>query len=170
MKISITPKSSAIPLQLDIAGHMLELSDMASGSSISISDEGGRLTVRLVEAHEVHIPAAVEVKPEAVPAAEPAVQPETVRESVPVVRKSVVSEPEQLFHRLVALRKQISSEVRLPPYIIFHDVTLKEMCRLLPADLEAMKDVQGVGLAKLEKYGMRFVEAIRDFTAAGKAA
>ncbi|HWR61212.1 MAG TPA: HRDC domain-containing protein, partial [Clostridia bacterium] len=139
MKITITPKSTVMPIQLELSGHSLELSDMASGSSITVCDEGGRLTVRLVEASTVQ-PIIEEVKPEAVSVTEPVVQPETVSEAVPA---EASSESEVLFHKLVALRKQISSEVRMPPYIIFHDATLRDMCRLLPADLEAMKDVQG---------------------------
>lgn len=169
MKITITPKNTAIPLQLELSGHSLEFSDLACGSSISIRDERGSLTVSLVEVPEVHQTVTVEeVKPEAVSAAAAS---ETVKVIAPVALpvveevQPVVVEPEQLFQRLVALRKQISSEVRLPPYIIFHDSTLKEMCRLLPADLESLKVVQGVGLAKLEKYGMRFIEAIREFAA-----
>ena len=168
MKISITPRSTAMPLQLDVAGHILELSDMPSGSSITVRDDGGKLTVSIVEPDGVQPPAPVKDRPEAVPAAEQGSQ--TVRESAPVERRDVTTEQEQLFQMLVALRKQISAEVRLPPYIIFHDVTLREMSRLLPVDMEAMKDIQGVGLSKLEKYGKRFVDAIRDFTAAGKAA
>ena len=70
-----------------------------------------------------------------------------------------------LFQRLAALRKQIAKEEKLPPYIIFHDTSLKDMVSKLPVDLEAMKDVSGVGNAKLKKYGSRFVEAIRGFLA-----
>jgi len=52
-------------------------------------------------------------------------------------------------------------------YIIFHDKTLKEMSRLLPSDLRALKSVQGVEQDKLEKYGELFiVAAIRKHTEA----
>jgi superfamily II DNA helicase RecQ len=70
----------------------------------------------------------------------------------------------RLFQGLAALRKKIASDAGLPPYIIFHDSTLKDMCRLLPSDLEALKDVSGVGKAKLEKYGELFIEAIREYS------
>ena len=170
MKISITPRSTAMPLQLDVAGHMLELSDMPSGSSVTVCDDGGRLTVSIVEAGGVNPPAATNGKPEEATAAGHNSRPQVVRESASIVRPQVSPEQEQLFHKLVALRKQISAEVRMPPYIIFHDATLREMSRLLPGDMEAMKEIQGVGLSKLEKYGKRFVDAIIDFTAAGKAA
>ena len=188
MLLTVTSQGSGpvMPLQLDIPGYRLEVSDIGAGRKLAVSEDSGRITVSIVTAGDVQ-PAAEEVKPsveEARPEA-PAVQPETVREATPeaapVVRQdagvkpSPVSQPasseqEQMFQKLVALRKQISAEVKLPPYIIFHDVTLKEMSRLLPSDLEAMKNIQGVGLAKLEKYGRRFIEAIRHYKAAGKAA
>ena len=65
-----------------------------------------------------------------------------------------------LFQQLVVLRKQIASELRLPPYIIFHDSTLHEMCKHYPTDIEAMSGISGVGEAKLQKYGGRFAELI----------
>jgi ATP-dependent DNA helicase RecQ len=76
-------------------------------------------------------------------------------------------EPE-LFERLAGLRRQIASESGLPPYIIFHDSTLSEMCRIMPKDMQEMKSVQGVGEAKLAKYGQRFLDAIREYTLPGQ--
>lgn len=93
----------------------------------------------------------------------------SVQAAVPAAQPEAVAEPEQLYQRLAALRKQVAAEVRLPPYIIFHDATLREMCRVLPADMETLKDIRGVGQAKLEKYGMRFLQAIREYST-GKAA
>jgi superfamily II DNA helicase RecQ len=72
----------------------------------------------------------------------------------------------QLFDKLSALRKKIAGEAGVPPYVVFHDNTLREMERLLPLDLEAMKDISGVGRAKLEKYGDLFIEAILAHTEA----
>ncbi len=114
MKITITSGSTILPIQLELSGHTLELSDLASGSSVTVCDESGRLTVRLAEASAVQ-PAVGEVKQEAVSIAAPVVQPETVSEAVPA---AAVPESEQLFHKLVALRKQIAAEVRLPPYML----------------------------------------------------
>jgi Superfamily II DNA helicase len=188
MLLTVTPQGSGpvLPLQLDIPGYRLEVSDIGAGRKLAVSEDSGRITVSIVTAGDIQ-PAAEEAKPEEVqPEVLPVVETETARETQPEAAPVVVAEPvrevppegmvqplpkqEQLFQKLVALRKQISAEVRLPPYIIFHDVSLKEMCRQLPADLQALKGIQGVGAAKIEKYGMRFVEAIRDFTGAGKAA
>ena len=48
----------------------------------------------------------------------------------------------------------------MPPYVIFHDRTLREMAELKPATLQALSRVSGVGEAKLERYGAAFVEVI----------
>ena len=89
-------------------------------------------------------------------------QSESLSEAVPTVLD--ISQ-DLLFQRLVALRKQIAKEEKLPPYIIFHDTSLKDMVSKLPVDLESMKNVSGVGHAKLEKYGIRFVDAIKEYLA-----
>lgn len=182
--ISSQGLGTAVPLQLDIPGYRLEVSDIGAGRKLAVSEDSGRITVSIVTAGDVRPaageaePPAAEAQPEVAPAVRPVVEAEAVREAgpeaSPAVRREDGVQPlpagQELFQHLVALRKKISSEVKLPPYIIFHDATLKEMSRLLPADIEAMKGIQGIGAAKLEKYGMRFIEAIRDFTEAGKAA
>ena len=49
----------------------------------------------------------------------------------------------------------------MPPYVIFHDSTLREMAQLKPASLGALSRVSGVGEAKLARYGQSFVDVIR---------
>ena len=48
----------------------------------------------------------------------------------------------------------------MPPYVIFHDATLKEFVRMRPSTREAMLEVHGVGQAKLERYGDAFLQVI----------
>jgi ATP-dependent DNA helicase RecQ len=92
--------------------------------------------------------------------------PENERESVTDSETENTSghsaEQGQLFERLATLRKQIASEAGIPPYIIFHDSTLMELCRRLPKDMQEMKAVPGVGEAKLAKYGQRFLDVITE--------
>ncbi|MBX3560846.1 MAG: DNA helicase RecQ [Sphingomonas sp.] len=66
-----------------------------------------------------------------------------------------------LFEALRARRRELAQEAGVPPYVIFHDSTLREMAELKPATLGALAEVSGVGAAKLEKYGAAFVEVIR---------
>ena len=57
----------------------------------------------------------------------------------------------------------------MPPYFIFSDKTLHEMCRLLPRDTQHLLEVPGVGVQKLEQYGQPFLQAIRDYLAEKEA-
>ena len=55
-----------------------------------------------------------------------------------------------------ALRAWRLGEARrqeLPPYVIFHDVTLIEVARRRPASLDALADIPGIGRSKLDRYG-----------------
>jgi ATP-dependent DNA helicase RecQ len=49
----------------------------------------------------------------------------------------------------------------VPPYVIFHDATLREMARLRPMSIEALLGVKGVGTRKAHDLGQMFVTAIR---------
>jgi len=65
-----------------------------------------------------------------------------------------------LFEALRARRREIATEAGVPPYVIFHDSTLREMAEAKPATLHALAQVGGVGAAKLERYGEAFLEVI----------
>jgi ATP-dependent DNA helicase RecQ len=65
-----------------------------------------------------------------------------------------------LFDRLRALRLEIARERGVPPYVVFHDSTLREMARLRPQTLSRLLEVPGVGARKAETFGERFLEAI----------
>ena len=66
-----------------------------------------------------------------------------------------------LFDRLRALRLQIARARGVPPYVIFHDTTLREMARLRPASVDALRGVYGVGARKAEDLGALFLDVIR---------
>ena len=70
---------------------------------------------------------------------------------------------ETLFEALRALRREIASEEKVPPYIVFSDKTLTHMCILKPVTEAEMLEVSGVGAYKFEKYGERFLECVRKF-------
>lgn len=69
----------------------------------------------------------------------------------------------ELFEVLRQLRLTIAREEGMPPYIIFSDKTLIDMSIKAPRDRAAMLNVSGVGEAKYEKYGERFIEAVITF-------
>jgi ATP-dependent DNA helicase RecQ len=70
-----------------------------------------------------------------------------------------------LFERLRALRKRLASENGLPPYVIFHDATLRQMAERKPLDLGQFAALPGVGQAKLARYGGQFIDEIREHCA-----
>jgi len=65
-----------------------------------------------------------------------------------------------LFERLRAVRLEIARSRGVPPYVIFHDATLREMARLRPTSLEAFLTVKGVGARKADDLGEIFLRAI----------
>ena len=69
----------------------------------------------------------------------------------------------RLFETLRSLRTEIAREEKVPPYIVFNDKTLTGMCQLMPTNDDEMLSISGIGDFKLEKYGRRFMEAIKDY-------
>ncbi len=76
---------------------------------------------------------------------------------------SAKDEPD-LFASLRALRKTLAQRQGVPPYMVFSDKTLHEMCSQKPLTLNAFREVSGVGDAKRDKYGMEFVQEIRAYS------
>jgi ATP-dependent DNA helicase RecQ len=66
-----------------------------------------------------------------------------------------------LFDALRAVRRDLAKAQGVPPYVIFHDATLREMAELRPASLRALGEISGVGARKLEAYGAAFLEVLR---------
>ena len=85
--------------------------------------------------------------------------------------KQAVVKPEhqQLFDDLRECRKRLAEENNVPPYVIFHDATLKEMLDVRPMSRIDLLTITGVGESKLEKYGNDFIEVICSHTEAGLA-
>jgi ATP-dependent DNA helicase RecQ len=83
-------------------------------------------------------------------------------------RRAVVDDVElgtgeaALFSELKALRGRIAREEKVPAYVVFPDRTLAEMALKRPASLAALEDVHGVGPARRDKYGERFLTIIRE--------
>ncbi|AKH43127.1 ATP-dependent DNA helicase RecQ [Altererythrobacter atlanticus] len=66
-----------------------------------------------------------------------------------------------LFDALRTLRRELAEEAQVPPYVVFHDATLREMAAARPATLAEMGAIAGVGARKLEAYGAAFLAVIR---------
>ncbi|MCM3669684.1 DNA helicase RecQ [Mesobacillus maritimus] len=77
-----------------------------------------------------------------------------------------VANDDPLFEELRQLRKTVAEGEHVPPFVIFSDSSLKDMCARLPQNEEEFLQVSGVGQHKLEKYGEVFLKAILEFAAA----
>ncbi|KER37326.1 hypothetical protein AL00_06570 [Sphingobium indicum F2] len=68
-----------------------------------------------------------------------------------------------LFDALRACRRELAQEAGVPPYVIFHDSTLREMAEQRPTNLTELGHISGVGQRKLDAYGDAFLAAIRPY-------
>jgi ATP-dependent DNA helicase RecQ len=73
------------------------------------------------------------------------------------------SENKDLFTALKKIRYAISKEEKMPAYIIFSDKSLKSMANELPTTENEFLAISGVGINKMEKYGEKFMNVIRQF-------
>ncbi|MCB5723104.1 DNA helicase RecQ [Pediococcus acidilactici] len=68
-----------------------------------------------------------------------------------------------LFEELRQLRRDLAEEQHVPPFVIFSDKTLRDMCAVLPETLDEMLDVKGIGKNKLAKYGEQFLKVLQNY-------
>ncbi len=71
-------------------------------------------------------------------------------------------EAEAVFERLRAWRTSVAKELGMPPYVIFHDATLRLIAASQPPTLGELRQVNGVGDAKLDKYGQAVLDVLAD--------
>ncbi|QNK42167.1 DNA helicase RecQ [Caproicibacter fermentans] len=83
-------------------------------------------------------------------------------------QSGAVPADEKLFEILRRIRSRLAQEEGVPPFVIFSDATLREMCAAYPIDRESLLRIPGVGRVKLEKFGDLFTEAIRNYAEENK--
>jgi len=81
-------------------------------------------------------------------------------------RAGAIECDEALFERLRALRRRLADERGVPAYIIFSDVSLREMARTYPANSTEFRRISGVGEQKLKDFGEAFLSEIKSYSAA----
>jgi ATP-dependent DNA helicase RecQ len=81
--------------------------------------------------------------------------------SSPTSSNGASEEGRELFETLRALRKRLADAQGMPPYVIFHDATLREIAERRPVTLDEFAGIRGVGEAKLARYGEEFVAVVR---------
>ena len=70
---------------------------------------------------------------------------------------------EELFEILKDLRRKISKQKNLPPFVIFQDTSLEDMCIQYPITMTEMQNISGVGAGKAQRYGKEFVDIIKAY-------
>lgn len=79
------------------------------------------------------------------------------------VVKNEMDANDELFEILRTVRKEIADREKIPPYIVFSDSTLRDMCAKCPEDEASMLSVKGVAETKLERFGHEFLAAITEY-------
>lgn len=134
--------------QLIEEGYLYQTDDQYSvlkvGDVSALGDEGTRVVLRTYESRQPDKPK------------KPAKQKARSTDAL-------TAEGYKLFEQLRKLRLELAKEEAVPPYIIFSDKTLIDMCVKRPKNEYDMLDVSGVGENKLKKYGERFLELINNF-------
>ncbi|OGJ18243.1 hypothetical protein A3K73_00390 [Candidatus Pacearchaeota archaeon RBG_13_36_9] len=77
--------------------------------------------------------------------------------------KKAAEYDKELFEKLRALRRELANERNVPPFIIFGDVSLREMAQYMPDNFQKFSRIKGVGQQKLKDFGSLFLKAIKDY-------
>jgi len=70
---------------------------------------------------------------------------------------------EALYDQLLDLRKSLSKQKNIPPFVIFQEPSLKDMCFQYPITIEELTNIQGVGNGKATRFGSPFISLIKDY-------
>lgn len=70
---------------------------------------------------------------------------------------------ENLFKMLKDLRKQVSKQKQIPPFVIFQDPSLEDMATQYPVSIEELQNISGVGAGKAKRYGKDFIALIKRY-------
>ena len=70
---------------------------------------------------------------------------------------------EGLYDLLIDLRKTLSKQMSVPPFVIFQEPSLRDMCLQYPITMDELTNIQGVGTGKAQRYGEPFVELIANY-------
>ena len=79
------------------------------------------------------------------------------------VTKAAMQPEDSLFEQLRKLRRVIAVREKVPPYVVFADSTLRELCEHTPENEQQMRKIKGVGEVKLARYGAEFLRDIKRY-------
>ena len=79
------------------------------------------------------------------------------------IREEEMTERPELYEKLRALRARLAARAGVPAYVVFTDRALREMAGLLPLNEQELLAVNGVGRARLERYGGEFLRILNEY-------
>jgi len=88
---------------------------------------------------------------------------EEEEEGAPGQKQSALDQ--ELFNILKDVRKKMAKQRNLPPFVIFQDPSLEDMCIQYPVSLAELQNITGVGAGKAQRFGKEFIEVIRQYVA-----
>lgn len=86
-----------------------------------------------------------------------------VMRKIIIIKEQSITEDKTLFEQLKSLRRELAYSEKVPPYIIFSDSVLTEMCKYYPTNKDVMLSLKGIGEKKYEKYGSKFETLIKAY-------
>lgn len=89
-------------------------------------------------------------------------KPSSKTANTPKATIAVDEEDQSLWNALRSCRKRLAEEQGVPPYVIFHDSTLREMLAFRPTTSEQLRTITGVGDSKLKRFGDEFLAVLRE--------
>lgn len=125
--------------------------DQEGYGALKLNQESGAVLRGEVDIHFRHDPQVLS-------------KPKKEKQKAPKLESVFQDQPvsKELWGLLKELRKELAREQDIPPYMIFHDKTLREMVSCLPEDERQFLRIGGVGQAKLEHYGQAFIGKIKE--------
>lgn len=123
--------------------------DVENVGFLKISEEGGRFLKR---------PYSIQIMGE-----KPKIDDDDIDPSDLAASQKGGSVDKALFSMLKDLLKAIAKHENLPPYVVFQETSLEDMCIQYPTTLEEMTQISGVGAGKAQKYGQPFIELIAKY-------
>ena len=88
----------------------------------------------------------------------------TMRRIAPARIEKAAPQAEDLFQALQQLRYEISAKEYIAASVLFPDVTLRDICRVLPRDIPALSRIDGMGIYKANRYGKRILELVGKYS------